>query len=448
MEYNPFATGAVQGFMAQQDKNRDKRLQDQDRAAADADKRRKELENQFNTDITSVREMLAQTTDPQRREAIMRSLQVMKSAYTGASARQAGLADLFGRQIDLLMKAPSPSEVVTSSAQTEAAGIKAKVDALVSQGFTREQALAAAGVPLREYTPSSTGTSGGGGGTAFERLSQKVQDGTATPQEVQWVETQSRGGMDAFTKETQKARGKIQGTTLGDLEASIPDIDATLAQLDLVENSISGVTGMQRGATVLGVPESVVAGATDLLGGDSSPYSILSQQSTKSALEYVNKTKGAVSDAEMAMFKSASLGPDKSPDFNKTMISIAKAIMARKSQEYAFKKAWFDAYGEDADTTKEANLAWKDYIEKNKILEINGSNARLLRPVEEIMADTSYMSMIDPSMPQDTPQLPAGTALPDAGTAGPVDLNAERILPIPKAGIKPLDYYKNKYGVE
>ena len=81
--------------MAQQDKNRDKRLQDQDRAAADADKRRKELENQFNTDITSVREMLAQTTDPQRREAIMRSLQVMKSAYTGASARQAGCGEFF-----------------------------------------------------------------------------------------------------------------------------------------------------------------------------------------------------------------------------------------------------------------------------------------------------------------------------------------------------------------
>lgn len=449
MEYNPFATGAVEGFMAQQDKNRDKRLQDQDRAAADADKRRKELENQFNTDITSVREMLAQTTDPQRREAIMRSLQVMKSAYTGASARQAGLADLFGRQIDLLMKAPSPSEVVTGSAQTEAAGIKAKVDALVSQGFTREQALAAAGVPLREYTPSSTGTSGGGGTVAERMIALKNSGQPMTPEQEALLE-KATGGGDVFEAAFSKKYGKDFGEYYANLSKEVPQAGVRLQALDTAEKASMQINDYQRSAANLGASTDVIATATDYLGGNGAAVNIMSQKGVQDALKYVNDTKGAISDTEMGLFTSASAGIGKSPEFNKSMMQIAKAIVIRDKQHYEFLTAWMQKNGRSAESIQQATDLWEGYTNANVITQIDPVNltAKLLRPVDEIMADTSYMSMVDTGVPQDTPQLPSGTALPDAGTAGPVDLNAERILPIPKAEIKPLDYYKNKYGVE
>ena len=210
------------------------------------------------------------------------------------------------------------------------------------------------------------------------------------------------------------------------------------------------INDYQRSAANLGASTDVIATATDYLGGNGAAVNIMSQKGVQDALKYVNDTKGAISDTEMGLFASASAGIGKSPEFNKSMMQIAKAIVIRDKQHYEFLTAWMQKNGRSAESIQQATDLWEGYTNANVITQIDPVNltAKLLRPVDEIMADTSYMSMVDTGVPQDTPQLPSGTALPDAGTAGPVDLNAERILPIPKAEIKPLDYYKNKYGVE
>lgn len=203
-----------------------------------------------------------------------------------------------------------------------------------------------------------------GRGTEFERLTAALNDPTATEEQraliQQRLSTIARGGMDPEQRAFNTILGKTRGGEFADLESVQADIDITKSQLDLLDNAVAELgTGMQ-GKIVGQIP------------AFSTAAQIIESDAIKEALRYVNQTKGAVSDREMAMFRSAAIGRDKNIEFNKNMISIARAILQRKEEQAQFFQEWRGKYG----STNGAYEAFKRYAEENPIFEISGTNIR------------------------------------------------------------------------
>lgn len=297
-------------------------------AKADEEKRRQELIASFDNDMKVVRENLSRATDPKQREAIQQVLAAMKDAYTGSEAAKFGLDKQFGRSIELSMQTPVESQ------------------------------------------SSSLGTFGSlleGSGATEEQKKKLMLDRAGTL---------ARGGSEPYMTAESKELGKGAGSYASSLEQAGQEIPIQLQQLQLVENALSDA-----------VQGPIIGKYTPDISTSSQ---LINSQSTKDALGYVNQTKGAVSDREMAMFKSASIGTDKNEDFNRTYINIAKAILARKSQQADFFGMWRQYYG----TTNGAFEAFKKYAEDNPLFTINGTSAKLNKPVDDILSDTSWQSYI------------------------------------------------------
>lgn len=295
----------------------------------DSAKRREELVKMFDNDIKIVRDNLSKATDPKQREAIQSVLAQMKDAYGGAAAKEFGLDQQFSRTIDFAMQTP--------------------VDVSGSSMGSFGSLLNTAGLTPEEQA----------------RLAE------------QRARTLARGGSDPLIQAENKALGKEYGEYDAELQKVAVDVPVVLEQLKLVEDAVDGaVTGP------------IVGKYTPNLSTESQ---ILDSQATKDALKFVNQTKGAVSDREMAMFKGASLGTDKRPEFNKSYLAIAKGILARKSQQAEFFQMWKQYNG----TTDGAFNAFKKFAEDNPLFEIKGQSAKLLKPVEDIMADRSWEMYIN-----------------------------------------------------
>lgn len=222
------------------------------------------------------------------------------------------------------------------------------------------------------------GRTGVGKGTEFERLSAKVAAGTATPEEKLRVETMARGGMDSEKRAEGSTMGKKRAEKLADLEEVALNAQAAYADLDMIDDAIEKIGGMQgygRGWIPNISPEAQK----------------LDSASTTEALKYVNATKGAVSDREMAMFKGASMGTDKDINFNRNKSKAARAIIIRSEQQADFLNAWRNKYG----TLDGGVKAFKKFAEENPIFEVKDGKFKFLRDVEDIKNDESYMNYLE-----------------------------------------------------
>lgn len=84
-------------------------------------------------------------------------------------------------------------------------------------------------------------------------------------------------------------------------------------------------------------------------------------------LTFTEKTKGAISDREMAMFANASPNLDKTDEQNAAIIHNMKAAANRTFERSAFYAEFFNIKGDLIG----ADMAWKKYIDENPIFDVN-----------------------------------------------------------------------------
>ncbi len=371
---NPFLLGQMQGYM-EQSKETEKM------SAEKASKAREQFVKQANDEIAQLKELMSASKTPEQRAAAQKIAEAMKESYAGGVADQFGVKDVLIRQIDMASQNP--------------------------------------------YNQKDMEPSSGGLGTFGNLLNTAGMSADEQAQlAAQRARTLARGGSDPFVTAEDKEAGKAAGKYDAELQQAAIEVPMVLEQLTLVDDAVdSALTGPIMGKYTPNL---------------STAAQMLDSQSTKDALQYVNQTKGAVSDREMAMFKGAAVGTDKTPEFNKTYLNIAKGILVRKSQQAEFFNMWKQYYG----TTQGAYEAFKKYADDNKLFTIDGQKATLNKPIGVLMQDRSWEAYINQGGAQEQPLMPPIPPITE-GMNG--ELTGGMVPPTTAA---PATDYKSKYGLE
>jgi hypothetical protein len=187
--------------------------------------------------------------------------------------------------------------------------------------------------------------------------------------------------IDPAAREAAKARGKSENKILTEINENALNSGPAYEQLAGVEQAVEELGPLGQGAFVGNIP---------FIQNVSTAAQTLNSQSTKDALQFVNQTKGAVSDREMTMFRQASVGTDKNIEFNRNYIAAARATLIRQQQQQQFFNAYFTAYG----TLEGAFGAFKKYADDNPIFQWNNNEVTLLKTPDDVEQDQSYLNYI------------------------------------------------------
>lgn len=117
------------------------------------------------------------------------------------------------------------------------------------------------------------------------------------------------------------------------------------------------------GGEVLGRVDDVIG----ILEGDSGARGAFKQMSMDSQLAMTEKTKGAITDREMGMFKQAVPGMTQTNEANKAMIEVMRAAAKRQSARASF----LEQYRNRTGSLNGANEAWQNFIDQNEILTLD-----------------------------------------------------------------------------
>lgn len=142
--------------------------------------------------------------------------------------------------------------------------------------------------------------------------------------------------------------------------------------------------------------------------------SVLKEAGTKGALAFVSQTKGAISNAEMELFKQASVSEDNPRAFNLTVLAASKAVLLREKQKADFVDAWTKQYG----TTDGAFDAFRKFADDNALIAQGKKPGTLvlLKEPKDIAKDTSYLKYLDPNYTKgEDKEVPKGTPSPVKG---------------------------------
>ncbi len=319
---------------------------------ADAIANKEGLVKQFESDIAAAEDILSKTDDPTKRQAVGKVLDHMREVYTGSYAQELGQADTFARRIEL-------------AAQT----------------------------PVKK-----TSTGSAAGSSQFERNIANL-----SPEEQQRIralkaETDARGGMSPFTRTSEKGFGEDYAA----LMAGLVNVPSELLNLEQLYNASVKLGPNRQGFGM------------DYIPNLSDEAQLLDIGSIKSALDFVNKTKGAVSDKEMQLFTNASLGTGRNPEVNQSIIRGLQAALIRNQQRAEFMTEWIKTGGTYADGLK----TFKQFAEDNPIFEMDGTSVKFLKDLPDVVDDRSWKSYLpnsemgvppmDPAaLDQQTPRAPA-----------------------------------------
>lgn len=165
----------------------------------------------------------------------------------------------------------------------------------------------------------------------------------------------------AFGKQDQKNVAN-RVTAQQELAASASDLKSTVKMLRDANNT-TGYTGIG-GGFYDGVDSTLEQFGLDVLPGSPRSRSIMRSGGLDVALEKVSKTKGAISNAEMALFMAASPGLQTTPEGNAAILDMAEAIADRQISKSEQMEKWRQQNG----TLDGFEVAWSRYIEANPII--------------------------------------------------------------------------------
>lgn len=187
---------------------------------------------------------------------------------------------------------------------------------------------------------------GGARGTEFERLSQKIQDGTATPQETQRLQTIARGGKDTFTAETQKNSAK----EVNKLREQAGQADTLLGAIDATRKSLDGMTtGPIVGYAQAFTPQGQFANSSI----------------SKLVLDSAALLKGSVSNYEDQIVQKTKPMLTNYPNANENILSVMNAQARRARARTNFMEEWANRSGGNLQGSERA---WQKFTEENHII--------------------------------------------------------------------------------
>ena len=177
----------------------------------------------------------------------------------------------------------------------------------------------------------------------------------------------------------------------GKNEANLIDVarqDAAVAQdlrslADQMEVVVPQVGYTGPGGEMLGKIDDIIG----ILPGESGPRGAFRQMSMDAQLSMTERTKGAITDREMGMFKAAVPGLTQTEAGNRAMIEIMRATAARQEERATFLEQFKARFG----TLDGATAAWGRYIEENPIIEQTKRGVKLKKPkrtADEYLGET------------------------------------------------------------
>lgn len=202
-----------------------------------------------------------------------------------------------------------------------------------------------------------------GGEPAGNSLSVKTSDGTS----ISWGPSGVAPGSDPLTTATPRDQGKL-AESMSSADASYITVEKEKARAaeDLVDLStrletLSGEVGYTGpGGKLLGSIDDAIR----VLPGDSGARGAFRSASTEAQLLFTERTKGAITEREMALFASAVPSLSQTPEANKMIAQSLKAGAERVKARANFMEEWAGKYG----SLEGANDAWGRYINANPIL--------------------------------------------------------------------------------
>jgi len=246
------------------------------------------------------------------------------------AARFMSIADVLKAQ-----EAPAPADEYQRYFQEETAAGRQPLDRI---GF--EQAKKGKGFSVTT-ADGTTVEYGGATGTAMGQN----PDATATPRDP---DRMARNLSDADSAEITRNR---------ELAAAAGDLESIANQMEVLAPRI-GYTGP--GGRLYGA----IDDALGVLPGDSGARGAFRSLSTDAQLTFTAKTKGAITEAEMALFASAVPGLTQTKGGNKAIAQVLRAgaqrVQARSQfmEEYAAKKGSLEG----------AQAAWQNFMNANPII--------------------------------------------------------------------------------
>ena len=115
--------------------------------------------------------------------------------------------------------------------------------------------------------------------------------------------------------------------------------------------------------------------------------SALKSLGAEARLSFTEKTKGAISDSEMAMFKEASQNIDQLPEGNITISNIMAAGGQRTVERQRFYENWASKYG----SLQGADAVWNSYMNENPIITTDSDGNIQSNPV---VSSDPYLSRL------------------------------------------------------
>lgn len=336
---NPFLLGQMQGYMEQ---SKETSKMEAEKAA----KAREQFVQQANSEISQLKDLMAASKTPEQRAAAQKIAEAMKESYAGGVADQYGVKDVLIRQIDMASQNPYNQKDMESGLGSSPAVIQL------------QNALANEQDPLKR-------------------------------QELQNAITLKSTGLPPTNTVLQNKQAAATGTAMGkdyqDVLNQAVDAPVKLAQLDSVEKAVDSLPDARQGP---------IAGRFWDLSEEAQK---IGGQSVIDSLSYVNQTKGAISDKEMALFRDASVSTSNDKKINKERIAASKAALIRTMQQADFFEKWNELNG----NLEGAYNAFKEYADKNPILKIKNGDfvLELDGAVEDIQNDKTYLKYLKQEQP-------------------------------------------------
>lgn len=169
-------------------------------------------------------------------------------------------------------------------------------------------------------------------------------------------------GQDSPYKNFGQAEG-ADYKTVTDMGTRAQQVRPKLAYaLDTLNSNPELMTGTGANAVQFFKKMAVSFGAAPSQVENVADAEVLSQVATEAALNYVNQTKGAISDKEMATFSQAAPGLTHTREGNKQLLGMAIKIADRQNE-----MAQYYANHIRSDGYAKTRQGWQDYINDNPV---------------------------------------------------------------------------------
>lgn len=216
------------------------------------------------------------------------------------------------------------------------------------------------------------------GETPGQSFSVTTPDGTM----VQMGPSRTPTGQDAAGTATPRDAGALSSALSKGDASVLSDVQTaarTAAELESLGKQLETIAPNVGYTGPAGELYGAVDDAIGILSGDSAARGAFRSLAMEAQLAFTEKTKGSITDLEMAMFREAVPNLSQTPEANAMIAQVMQAGAARVQTRAAFFENWARKNG----SLEGAQEVWTEYMRDNPIIERAQSGELSIRPEGE-----------------------------------------------------------------